>query len=147
VGRLIPPSTGLTYIDANIVIYRVEQIEPYLSASTPLWEALDDGRCRVATSELTWLEVLVKPLRERNADIRAYFELVLFKSNLERYKIDLNVLERAADLRASYRLKTPDSIHAATALLLNAVSFVTNDKSFRNIPGLNAVILDDIVAS
>ena len=43
------------------------QIEPFASASAPLWEALQDQRMSgSSTSALTLLEVLVKPLRERN---------------------------------------------------------------------------------
>jgi predicted nucleic acid-binding protein len=55
------------YVDTSPVIYRVEQIEPYLTAAKPLWDALDAGQQQVVTSELTLLEVLVKPLRDRNA--------------------------------------------------------------------------------
>ena len=120
--RLTLPSASWVYVDANAVIYRVERIEPYASASSPFWESLDEGLCNVYTSELSWLEVLVKPNREGNQDLIALF-------------------------RASYRLKTPDAIHAATALHLGAVMFVTNDAGFRQVLRLNVVLLDEVVAS
>jgi predicted nucleic acid-binding protein len=144
---MILPLEGLTYVDTNPVIYRIERVEPYWSASMPLWEALDDGACRLATSELTWLEVLVKPLREGNLGLVSLFQLVLFQSNLECHPIDISILETAARLRAAYRLKTPDSIHAATALNLHSTAFLTNDRGFLRVPGLNVVILDDVVSS
>jgi hypothetical protein len=44
VGVITLPPSGVVYVDANAVIYRVERIEPFLSASTPLWDALDVAR-------------------------------------------------------------------------------------------------------
>lgn len=35
-GQLAVPATGTVYVDANALIYRVELIEPYLTASAPL---------------------------------------------------------------------------------------------------------------
>lgn len=36
-GTLILPQTGSVYIDANVVIYTVERIQPYASLLDPLW--------------------------------------------------------------------------------------------------------------
>jgi predicted nucleic acid-binding protein len=44
-------------------------------------------------------------------------------------------------------LKTPDALHAASALQVGCVQFVTNDIGFRNVPGLPVVILDDLLKS
>jgi hypothetical protein len=55
-GQVSVPTSGTVYVDANAVIYRVERIEPYLTASAPLWDALDQGTFEVETSELTVLE-------------------------------------------------------------------------------------------
>lgn len=62
-GQIVLPPTGSIYVDTNTLIYRVEQVDSYLSAAAPLWDALDAGQREVATSELTLLEVLVKPLQ------------------------------------------------------------------------------------
>ena len=66
---------------------------------------------------------------------------------LECYPIDLEILETAAKPRASHRLKTPDAIHAATALHAGATMFVTNDRGFLKVPGPNVVILDEVASS
>ena len=55
------------------------------------------------------------------------------------------VLERAAALRAATNLKTPDAIHAATALIEGCTLFVTNDALFRRVPGLNVTVLRDLL--
>lgn len=108
---------------------------------------MDEGLCNVYTNEVSWLEVLVKPNREGNQDLITLFRLVFFGARLLCRPIDMAILEIAAELRASYRLKTPDAIHAATALYLGAVMFVTNDAGFRRVLRLNVVLLDEVVAS
>jgi predicted nucleic acid-binding protein len=57
------PISGTVYVDTNMVIYRVEAVKPYIDVALPLWDALDAGTQDIMTSELSVLEVLVKPLR------------------------------------------------------------------------------------
>jgi len=49
-------------------------------------------------------------------------------------------------LRATTKLKTPDAIHAATALVASCALIVTNDAGFRNLPGLPVAILSDLIS-
>jgi predicted nucleic acid-binding protein len=147
-GQLIPPPSGTVYVDTNAVIYRVERIEPYLTAAAPLWDALDAGQANVATSELTLLEVLVKPLRDGNPALAALYRNVLLgTAGLTSLPITRVILESAARLRAVHHLKTPDAIHAASALAAGCNLFVTNDVSFRKVPGLNVAVLSEVAAS
>jgi predicted nucleic acid-binding protein len=44
-------------------------------------------------------------------------------------------------------LKTPDAIHAATALACGSAMFVTNDGGFRKVPQLPVVVLSEVAAS
>ena len=147
-GSLTLPAGGDVYVDTNSVIYRVEMVEPYLSASAPLWAALDAGLLRCVTSELSLLETLVKPLRDGNLELASLYRQVLRgTSGLSCLPIQLAVIESAARLRAAHRLRTPDAIHAATAMESGCVLFVTNDPDFRRVPGLNVAILGEIAAS
>jgi len=52
------------------------------------------------------------------------------------------VLERATELRAHQRFKTPDAIHLATALVQAADVFLTGDAGLARCPGIEVVILD-----
>jgi predicted nucleic acid-binding protein len=147
-GQLTPPFAAPVYIDANALIYRVEHVEPYLTASAPLWDELDKGTTRIATSELTLFEVLVKPLRDGNAKLAHLFRDVLLNTNgLSTLPITRSILETAAGLRARHGLRTPDAIHAATALSAGCASFVTNDAAFRIVPGLHVIVLSEVVTS
>jgi hypothetical protein len=76
-GALILPAAGSVYVDANVVIYAVEKIEPYRSLLDPLWPAAQTGRFQIVTSELTWLETLTKPLRDGNSVLEALFRAFL----------------------------------------------------------------------
>lgn len=116
-GTLTLPSGGSVYVDANAIIYRVEAIQPFLDASLPLWDALDAGTQSVVSSELSVLEVMVKPVQQGDALLQALFEGVLYGTpGFSCLSVTRSVLEIAAGLRATTRLKTPDAIHAATAL-------------------------------
>jgi predicted nucleic acid-binding protein len=55
------------------------------------------------------------------------------------------ILRQAAQLRATTKLRTPDALHAATALDAGCALFVTNDVGFRGVTGLPLVILDDLL--
>jgi predicted nucleic acid-binding protein len=146
-GQLKVP-IGLVYVDTNAVIYHVERIEPYRTAAEPLWNDLDAGKAQVATSDLSLLEVLVKPLREGNSSLATLYRTVLLGTiGLRCLPITRDILEAAARLRADYNLKTPDAIHAATALHAGCVLFVTNDAGFRRVPGLPVAVLSEVAAS
>ncbi len=147
-GQLTLPSSGTVYVDTNAVIYRVERIEPYLTASAPLWDALDAGSASIVTSELTLLEVLVKPLRDGNTALASLYRTVLLgTSGLTCIPITRSILESAAQLRAAHPLKTPDAIHAATSLAQGSTLFVSNDTGFRRVTGLPVAVLHEVAAS
>jgi predicted nucleic acid-binding protein len=62
--------------------------------------------------------------------------------------ITQDVLREAARLRALHTpLKSPDAIHAATALVHGCALFLTNDLGFRSITGLPLAILDEVIAA
>ena len=52
--------------------------------------------------------------------------------------------EEAARLRATTGLKTPDALHAAAAQHARCTLFITNDDSFRRVPSLPVVVLNDL---
>ena len=53
--------------------------------------------------------------------------------------------EETARLRAATGLKTPDALHAVTALQAEVALFITNDADFRRIDGLPVIVLDDLL--
>lgn len=147
-GSLTLPSSGSVYVDANTVIYSVEHIAPYFVLLAPLWATMGAVSFDVVSSELTLLEVLVRPLRTGNTRLEREFRRVLSSTaDIRLVPITQKILEDAAQLRATTNLKTPDAIHAATALREGCALFVTNDVAFRHVSGLPVVVLRDLVGS
>jgi predicted nucleic acid-binding protein len=147
VGQLTLPASGEIYLDANTIIYSYERIEPYRTLLEPCWDAPASSPPPKVTSVLTLMEVMIKPLRTGNTRLEAGFrDLLLNSADIHLLPITIPILERAARLRADYAgLKTPDAIHAATALEHSCALFLTNDPAFRRIPGLPATILSDLL--
>ena len=147
-GSVALPTTGLVYVDANVVIYTVEKHPRYSPVLRPLWSAVSAGQARVVVSELILLETLVGPFRANDSQLAADYESFLGLPGFELVPVSSTILCEAARLRAQWpRLRSPDAIHAATALNRGAASLLTNDFGFRNIPGLNVIVLDDVLAA
>jgi predicted nucleic acid-binding protein len=133
-GSVAVPSQGAIYFDANCFIYTVEQVPPYFQALVPIWQTVQSCRPSIFTSALTILETLVKPLKNNDSIIeQAYRTILTQSSEVTLEPISLFILERAAHLRATFGLKTPDSIHAATAIETGSTLFFTNDPTFRTL--------------
>jgi predicted nucleic acid-binding protein len=146
VGVLTLPVRGTVYLDANGFIYSIERIDPYRSMLDTLRLTVSAGQVKVVTSELTLLEVLVKPLKVGDATAATLFRTVLKHTpDVKMLPITRSVLEAAANFRATLGLKTPDAIHVASALLNGSMLFVTNDSAFRRVPDLNVTVLSELV--
>jgi len=147
-GTLTLPVVGSVYVDANAVTYRIEVVQPYLAVAAPLWDALRAGTQTVVTSELCLLEVLVKPVQLGDSALQSLFRTILYNTKgFSCAPITRQTLEMAAQLRATTGLKTPDAIHAATALIEHCALFVTNDPIFRRVPGLTVAILSEVAVA
>jgi predicted nucleic acid-binding protein len=143
-GSLSLPSSGLVFVDAQIVIYSTDSHPLYAELCRPLWLP----ETTVVSSDLILLETLVSPLREGDRSLAATRETLWAQPNTRLLPISHDILREAARLRAIISgLKTPDAIHAATAILNNCSLFVTNDSGFRRVPGLPLAILDDILTA
>ncbi|MDD2732506.1 MAG: PIN domain-containing protein [Desulfuromonadaceae bacterium] len=128
------------FLDANIIIYRVEAVEPFnqqVLAAVQELVALHPN-AEFAVSRLSIMECLVKPLRDQNdADIERYRGFFA-SAGLRIVEISSLVLETATLLRARHGLRTPDAIQAASAMSIKGpVTFLTGDKQFSKVPGLN----------
>lgn len=144
-GALTLPASGLVYIDTMILIYTVERYSAYLPLLEPLWQTVSTGAIEIVSSELTLMEALVGPLKSGNFTLKTAFEQALLGTDMRLLPITQAILREAAQLRATTKLRTPDALHAATALNANCALFVTNDAAFRGVAHLPLVILNDLL--
>ena len=146
-GQLVIPSGSRVYVDTSVLIYTLEVNTDYFSLLQPLWTMFQTGEIELVSSELILMEVLVLPLRDNNELLVLDYEQLLLNSAMQLIPIDQPILRQAANLRAKNSLKTPDAIHAATAMAARCDLFITNDRGFRNLSNLPVVILSEVLAS
>ena len=79
---------------------------------------------RVLISRITWMEVLVGAV-EDDAQARDFLD-----TRFEVCPLELAVAERAVQLRRTHRLRLPDAIIWATALVYDALLVTRNTKDF-----------------
>jgi predicted nucleic acid-binding protein len=145
-GRLSLPQNGRIYLDANAIIYSVEKIEPFWELLRPLWLTAQRGEAVLFGSELLLLETLVKPFQIGDDELTDTFRNLLYSQEMNLLPITRDIIEDAARIRAKMGLKTPDAIHAATALITGCDLFLTNDSGFKRVRGLPTMILAEVVA-
>ena len=143
-GLLSDLGEGPVGLDASIFIYFIEENPHYLPVVEPVFSAIDKGRVEVVTSSLTLLETLVLPLRKGSLEIARGYEQFLTRSRgVKLIPLDLALLRTAAHLRAGTRLKTPDALQIASAILGGCSVYVTNDHRIPSLPGLRVLQLED----
>jgi predicted nucleic acid-binding protein len=137
VGLIEDLRPGPVALDTQVFICFIEEDKQLLPLVKPLFEAIDHGSLLAATSGLTLMEVLVVPYRTGNLPLADRYETLLTRSRgLHFVEIDRPLLKAAAQLRAAFRIKPPDAIQIAAAMVANCGAFLTNDRRIPSIPGL-----------
>jgi len=146
VRKRFPGQHKRVLIDTSIWIYHFEQHPQLAAAAGKIIESLEEGEYRGVASELTLLELTVRPLQLGRQDVADDYEVLLdYFPNFQLEPISREILLEAAGLRARQRLRTPDAIQVATGLRTGATLAVTNDEGWRNFPLMETLILADLI--
>ena len=136
-GLIHDVKPGPVALDTQIFIYLIEEEDRFLPIVKPLFEAIDRGQLVGVTSGLSLMEVLVVPYRSGNFALADRYESLLINSRGLRFiEVDRRLLKAAAQLRAAFKLKPPDAIQVAAALVGDCKSFLTNDRRIPAVPSL-----------
>src|SRR5678815_1182156 len=133
-------------IDTSPLVYWLEENPTYFDISKRIFDLVEERKVKVATSTLTLTEALVLPYRMK--DWRRVYRIHAVLGSyphMEWLPPTVAIARRAAQIRAEFNLRTPDAIHAATALIAGATALITNDQVFRRVPGLEVVLLDEML--
>lgn len=132
-----PQAVRKFYLDTNVVIAIVEGREDLKEQVECLFEAIATQQALVITSQLTWAESLVLPLKNKDSALKNRFDSLFSElAGLEVKPVDLAVLMTAARLRADMVVKMPDAIHLATALITGCDGVLSEDRRLPSLPNL-----------
>ncbi len=134
------------FIDTSPFIYYIEEYEKYIEAVDPLFSYISQGRITAYTSFITLIEVLTKPMEEKDKKLVCKYEDLLTNSKgLILTDMDKNIAVESAKLRVKYRIKIPDAIQITSGLVNGAKAFITNDSNLKKIKEIKVIVLEDII--
>lgn len=130
----------IAFLDASAIRYLIEGAGPFASrVRAELGRAArSHPSLEVALCRLSWLKCRSGPMRARDAALLAHYDAFFNRPDLRWVELTQTVVERAAAIRATYGLRIPDALQAASWLQLRTGhSFLTGDASFGKVEGLN----------
>jgi predicted nucleic acid-binding protein len=134
----------IAFFDASALIYLIEGKEPFGSRVRKelAMAARKHADLGAALSRLTWLECRVGPMKANDSATLSAFDAFFARPDLAWVELTKDVVELAAAIRAKHGLRTPDALQAASCLQLGADHlFLTGDRVFRRVGGLNVKVL------
>lgn len=129
------------YLDANIVIYLIEQPPTWGPRAAARVAAASAGGDQVVMSDLHRLECRVGPLARGDAALLAQFELFFSSAAVRMLTLTADVCNRAAAIRAVHRFKPLDALHLAAAVVQGCDRFLTNDTRLSGFPDISVEVL------
>ena len=135
------------YIDTAPLIYLVERNPHYIATMLSIVDYIEGARLPGFTSVVALTEILVQPLRLGNTDrAQQYYDIIVGRYDFTLVSFTSEFAISAAAIRARYGLRTPDAMHAATAVKSDCDALLTNDRDFLRIQNqeLSVLVLDDL---
>lgn len=118
-------SESKVYLDSCVVMYIIENRGTALER---LHARVHDVDVSFHLSDLVRMECLVLPFKTQNTPLLEDYRRFFDESKAAWIPMGRSVFTRAAQLRAEYRVKTPDALHLAAALEAGCTEFWTNDR-------------------
>ena len=142
----LPPERERIGLDTIVFICFLEYHPRYGAWCASLFDRIERGHNPAVTSTITLLELLVQPYRDQKEELaQKIFALTSTYPKLEWVPVTMNVADRAAELRARYRLSTPDAIQLATAIGHKATRFYGNDRGLRRVKEIECLLVDELI--
>jgi len=131
-------------LDTVVFVYFLEHHPRHYEKAKRLFQRIESGDLTGVISTLVFAELLV-PAYRSNDTVRAETLIHLLSSfpNLEVLPLSSEISAEAARLRAVHGMRTPDAIHAATALKMDVAGIISNDRGFLRLAELADIYLFD----
>lgn len=132
------------FLDTAPVIYPVQGVPAYQPRMDWVFHHLQAGAFQAVTSSITLAECLVLPYQLGDAALGQRFRDVITAGIRTRYVGVDAAVERAAELRARYKVGLPDALQLAAALAAGCDAFLTNDLALKRVVELTILVLDEL---
>lgn len=132
------PLGAKVVVDTAPFIYVLESHPQFAELFVGLFAAADAGYLHLSLSTLTLAEVVTGPYKAGMTALAIRYEKAL--SNYKIIPMSSQIAVLAAQLRIQYHLKLPDAIQLATALDTGANAFVTHDRDFSKVTGMDVLM-------
>lgn len=134
------------HLDSNVLIYFLQKNSEFSPLVRPVFELIAEGRLVGVSSYITLLEIMVRPLQAGNVALALeYRDYLVSSRDFELFPVDQAIAEDSAEIRAKYRVATPDAIQLATAIRQRAEVFLTNDAELRRFDRIEIIFLSDLL--
>lgn len=131
-------------LDTSVFIYLFEEDTRFLSAVRTILKPIEHGTRSGVFSCIGMIELLTGPKMNQRYDLAfQYRDFLSGFPNLALCGISEDVIERASDFRARYKLHTPDAIHLATTECEGADIFITNDRALKRCKEVSVVMINE----
>ena len=136
----------MVYLDANVLIYPLvyNASLPQAVTATKVLRCVESGGINAVTSYLSWDEVVWVVWRLLGAEdaVAAGYKLLAFP-RLKLLAVNEAVIFKAQWMVERYGLKPRGAIHAATAVIADEDTIVSDDKDFDKVESLNRVGVEE----
>ncbi len=129
----------LIYLDTAIVSYAIEGAPEFQARAMHRLGVAAAAADDIATSDLTRLECLVYPFRNRDLALEANDRQ--FLGNTALLPLPALAYDRAAQIRADRNFSVLDSLHLAAAIIGNCDLILTNDARLAGFPDIAVEML------
>jgi uncharacterized protein len=126
------------YLDSVLAIYLIEQ-NPQFAPAVEEW--LLANPCDVVVNELSRMECLIVPICKNDAALIADFENFFHSHVADVIPLTRPVFDRAIQIRAQTKFKTPDALHLAAAMEAGCDVFLTNDRQLAQFAGIRVELI------
>ena len=72
-------------------------------------------------------------MRTQNVSLLALYDSLFASRDMQVCAVDRGVIDKATEIRATTKLRAPDALHLATAIIYGATHFCTGDLHFSGI--------------
>lgn len=132
-------------LDTMMFIYEFQAHPRYGMFTRPFFRLLNGGKIRALTTTITLAEILVRAYSQHDArTAKTYRSRIANYPNLTLRPIGSDLADRAAELRAKYKLSLPDCLQMSPAGDRDV--FLTNDGDLSVVETeIPVLLIDDIM--